>query len=288
MIKIRFHPALYAYLLSMIVLSSWETSIGALAALLTHELGHLVVCRFVHEKIEKLELTPFGGVMVYPTGKSPSKGIRGFCITVAGPAANYILLAYISMNQPRTAIMHSIALSCAVMLLINTIPALPLDGGRMAFSIGYYIFPVTFLISLLTCLGIAAGIIFVILAVYGFVFYKILNCSVLIVGGYLIYSAWKNREQMLLENSYAVIQEAIEDKKAIQKIKRYIVPADIPLIQLLSYIERRYACEFIFESNEGQHCLSEKQLCRILLEKPTLSIKELFSKNIIENRTFSP
>ena len=93
---------------------------------------------------------------------------------------------------------------------------------------------------------------------------------------------------MLLENYYVVIQEALESKNLIQRVKTYHVPAGIHLIRLLSYLEKRSVCEFVFDIKGDQHRLSEKQLCSVLLEQPLLSIEDAFSKNTIENRTISP
>jgi len=285
--KVRIHPTLYIYLLSMLMLSSWQTCVGALVALFVHELGHYSVCCLIHESIENLELTPFGGVMIYRQDKSPSKGWKGFCAAGAGPAANYLLLAYISAHQPSMDLMRSIVLSCSAMLLINMLPALPLDGGRILFSLAYYIFPLTMLITFLTCMGIAAGIGFLLMAVYGFIAYGILNCSVLIVGGYLIYSAWQSREYLLQENLLVVIQEIGEKKPPIQKIKTYRIPSDVLLIQLLPYLERKNGCEFVFETDGQAYRMSERCLCRLLLDQPTLSVQEAFSKNTEERGIYT-
>jgi len=277
--KLRIHPALYVYLLSMLALSSWETCAGAAVALFVHELGHYAVCCLVHEKIERLELTPFGGVMVYHQGKSPCKGLRGFCVAAAGPAANYLLLTYINVNQFNINLGRSIVLSCTAMLLVNLLPALPLDGGRMIFSLGYYIFPLSVLIAFLSCMGIAAGLGFLILAVYGFVLHGILNCSILIVGGYLIYSAWQSRAQMLQENLFVVIQEAGENKRLIQSVKTYRIPPDVLLIRLLPYLERKNACEFVFEADGREYRLTERMICRFLLDQPLTSVQEMLFKS---------
>lgn len=287
--RIYIHPTLYVYLISMIILCSWEVCIGAAIALLVHELGHYIVCCMVHERIEKLELMPFGGVMVYQQGKSPRKGLSGFCVAIAGPAANYLLLmcinSYASLFEP--ALIHSILLSSIAMIAINMLPALPLDGGRMILSLGYYIFPLTSLISFLTFMGICVGICILVFAVYGAISQGILNCSLLITGTYLIYSAWQNRRQVLIENLYAVIQETGENKPLVQKIKMYQVPSDTLLIQLLPYLDRRSMCEFIYETEEREYRLTERQFSQFLLKYPLMKIQDAIFKNTSERGIYT-
>jgi len=276
--KIRIHPTLYGYLLSMLVLSSWQTCVGAMIALLVHETGHFCTGYLLHESIERIELTPFGGVMVYEQGKSPSKGIQGACVVAAGPAANYLLLRCVhwmaSWITPE--LLYAIVSSNTVMLLINLLPAFPLDGGRMIFCFGYYLFPIAPLIRVLCCIGIAAGATFLSLAVYGMVVQGILNCSVVIVGGYLIYCAWRSREQVLLENLYTFLQETNEKKQQIQRVKFYCVPTELPIIRLVPLLGSGKACEFIARLNGEEQRISEKRLYSSLLEQPFATIQDAF------------
>lgn len=278
--KLRIHPALYAYLFCTLVLSSWQTCVGAMVSLLVHELGHCCVSYLFHEKIERLELTPFGGVIFYEEGKSPHKGIQGICIAAAGPMANYILLACIAVLDQwiDRELLYAIASSSMAMLLINLLPAFPLDGGRIIFCLGYYFFPLNALIRILCCMGIAVGIGFLCLSIYGLISQGILNCSVLIVGGYLIYCAQKSREQILLENFYTLIQETDDEEQQIKRVNAYRIPSNTPILHLIPFLGKNVACEFIVNLNGDEYRISEKHLCRMLLNHPSITIADAFFK----------
>jgi len=279
--RIRIHPTLYAYLMMMVLLASWETCVGAIVALFVHELGHCLTSILMKERFERLELTPFGGVMIYESGKSPIKGIRGVVIALAGPAANYLLLASTGLQTPffDTDLVRAVAASNAAMLMINLLPALPLDGGRVIFCIGYYYLPVSSLIRVLSLAGILVGVGLIVLSIYGLKVLGILNCSVVIVGSYLIYSAWACRRHMMIENLYAVIQESDLQMKRIQKQIAYRVPMDTSLIQLLPYFSSQTACEFVVSINGYEYRISENGLYSYLLEQPLMAIGNIFIQN---------
>ena len=276
--KIRIHPALYAYMISMIALSSWRTCVGALIALCVHEAGHWCVSRVFHERIDRLELTPFGGVMFYEQGKSASKGIPGICVAAAGPGANYLFLTGMSFLAEwiDAELLYSIASSSIIMFLINLLPAFPLDGGRIVFCIGYYLFPIAVLVRVLYGLGISAGAGLLCFAVYGLVSQKILNCSIFIAGIYLIYCAQRTRDQVLLENFYALIQEKEDQRQEVRKVNIYRVPTDIPILRLIPFIGKTSACEFVAKLNGHEQIISEEQICRTLLDQPFASVQEIF------------
>lgn len=277
--KISIHPSVYVYLISMFILSSWKNCTAALSALLVHELGHFAVSSIIGEKISKIAFTPFGGVIEYENGKSPCKGIHGVLTALGGPAANYLFL--ITADRIIDAFSDS-ELSCAmisanaVMMFINLLPALPMDGGRVAFSIGYYVFPVMSLISVLSTMGIVIGAGFVLLSVCGAIIYGLLNCSLVIVGGYLICCAWKSKEQMKIENLYAIIDEKMERNQEFQVVRCYKVPSGTQLIQLVTYFDQKHACEFIFENDQKVQRVTEKMVSKRLLDHPLSSIEDIF------------
>jgi stage IV sporulation protein FB len=101
---------------------------------LIHELAHIATAKYLNVKVDKVELLPFGVTMKLHTQtiKSPKDEIK---IALAGPVSN-VVFAVISLYLFR---LHMISLDTARFLitancgiaLINLVPALPLDGGRM-------------------------------------------------------------------------------------------------------------------------------------------------------------
>lgn len=275
-IRIRIHTAFVFYLLSIVLFSSWTSALCSLTALLIHEAGHCIAAYMLGDQFASMELTPFGGMMAYAPGKSPHKGLRGVIIAAAGPVANYLLLlllpklSYILRHET----IRQLANANLAMLCINLLPALPLDGGRIVFSIGYYLFRVAALISLLTTLGVLVGILMIVLAFYGAVRLQLLNLSLVIVGGYLILCAVQSRASMLADNLYAVVQERSHATGQIRRAALYDVAPDTRLHELLEPMERAAAAAFMYEDAQGRHLISEKQICQALMQRPSATIAQ--------------
>ena len=279
--RIRIHPVFALYLLSMAVFSSWRMTLFAMSALLVHEAGHYAAARLLGERIARVELTPFGGVMTYAPGKSPSKGIRGVCVAAAGPLGNE--LAVLAASAPpvqqilgydgtQAFIMANLAMLC-----LNLLPVLPLDGGNVIFSIGYYLFPAGRLIALLTTCGMVTGLGLVLLALYGLILLGTLNCSLLMIGGYLMLCARRSRAEVLAQNLYTVVQERQENPEGIRALRLYRVPQDIRVQALLEPMERAPCAAFVFEDAQGIHIVGEKDVCRLLLDTPSLTLAQVWA-----------
>ena len=271
---IRIRAPFLLYGLSVAFLASGWACLGAVSALLIHEGAHLAAIRLTGEKIETLEVTPFGGVMTYAPGKSANKGLRGLLVAAAGPFGNYLMLLLVSQDGVRALLpldaARQILLANAVMMLINLLPALPLDGGRMLFSVGYYFFSVSRLIGVLTAMGMAAGGFLIAAGLYGAAVMGILNVSALIVGAYLMTCAFRSRSVLLAENLYAVIQERREKPLRMARMALYAVPANTRLISLLDPIERSREALFYVRDEEGgaARFVTDSEVLEALLSTP--------------------
>lgn len=108
-------------------------------ALLIHEAAHLAVGHSMGERIESIELTPFGGIIHYSSGASPHKGVKGVAVAAAGPLANYALIGLMSFPEmqlflPYYFIRQAILMNAGMMFL-NLLPVLPLEGGGLCFTL---------------------------------------------------------------------------------------------------------------------------------------------------------
>ena len=257
---------------------------GAFLALLIHELAHLLAGCWLGEKAESVEFTPFGGVIRYPFGVSAMKGLRGLAIAGAGPLANYAMLWLLSMPwaerlpQPflqQTLFMH------AGMLFLNLLPVLPLDGGRMIFCVGYYVFPIAALTKALSLGGMVVGATLIVFGLYGAILWEKLNLSLLLVGGYLIVYAHQNRSALQLENLYALLQERQPDKKAPVSLKLYAAAPEAALLSFVDAIADSRAALFRI----GGEWVDEERVIRALMQNPRAIAAETLEKadNFHEN-----
>ena len=281
--KIRIRPSFFLYMVCMAVLSSWKAAISAFSALLIHELGHYAACCAMGETITVTELTPFGGVMYRENHTVSLKGLRGLIIALAGPFANYAFILSLGIFPLHDVLhedtMRTLLMSNMVMMCLNLLPILPLDGGQAVFCIGYYLFRVAGLISVLTVMGMVTGWLFIACALYGLLRFGMLNCSLVIIGVYLIKYAYSLQNSIRAENLYAIVQEQIENQSAeVRRIRLFDVPSDMPLYAAISCIDRHTSTIFVVHEKEKIRFIGEKEVCVGMLRKPDLLFKQFASR----------
>ena len=298
--RVKVHPSFYIYLLCIALLSSLSVCIGALAALLIHEISHYIACKIANEQIDQLELTPFGGVMTYKPGSISSKGLKGVFVHAAGPIGNYsalVLCAFLAHSNIRPDFLYSMLAANISMLLLNLLPVFPLDGGHIVFCLGYYIFSISRLVSTLSSMGIIVGFIGILVSVYGLVFKGLLNCSLLIVSIHMMITAARQRYTMLAENVYTVVQERMNEFIRAKRVVQYQVAPDITLFELIGYLKQNVSVCFSFYDHACIQMLHEQAFCQALIAKPDATVREAFlntqqyqekNRRNVENTSFTP
>lgn len=132
--KLTVHPLfLLVGLLSALFGGLPTFIISALTALL-HECGHIFCAARMGFECKKIKLMPYGAAAVCDIeGISPRDEIR---LAFAGPLVNFALCVAVAglwWFYPVTyAYTDSVFAASTSMLLINLLPAYPLDGGRIA------------------------------------------------------------------------------------------------------------------------------------------------------------
>ena len=279
--KFRLHTSFIGYLLILCLFSSVHTVLSLLASLLIHEGAHVLVSMLFKEPIECVELSPIGGMITYQAGHSPSKGVRGVLISVAGPLANYgciyLSAAFTHANVPPEFVKAWIQSNLSLRLM-NLIPALPLDGGNLLLSVGVYIFPTNTVIKTLCFLGLITGIGLCALALYGFVAFGMLNLTLPLIGLYLVVTSKGQRDTLLSQNMYAVIYEQPSTRLAIQDVNLFSVEPNTSLLELAKVVSRTESALFVYENENGQiHWFGRKSVCRAFLRSPEGSIQSLIA-----------
>lgn len=278
--SIRIHPAFVLYLLLVMAVSSWQAGLCAMGALVIHEVCHCIAGCLLHEKMMRIDLTPFGGILAYRPGYSPSKGIRGLCMAAAGPLGNYMAVCLCAWPPVQRLLGETCTRACMLanlgMMCLNLLPVLPLDGGNMVLCVGYYVLPVARLIAGLTAAGVMMGIALMALAGYGLATMGRLNISLAMIGCYMAIYAVRSRKTMLAQNLYAVVQERSVAPEQIRMLRLYRVPPDVRIQALLDPMERAECAAFLFEDERGIHTVSEGELCRMMLENPCQTLRQAF------------
>lgn len=285
--KIRICPSFLLYLFFVGICSSWVTCFSAVSALLIHELGHYLAIKAMGDRVSAIELTPFGGVMYAQHKKVSFKGIRGIVIALSGPLANYLAILFIVSMPFFRALdsqsIHRLIMAHAMMMCVNLIPALPLDGGQAVFCAGYYFFRVSTLISLLTHMGFLIGILMLLCAVYGFTRFKVFNVSLALIGLYLIKHAENRRKNLQTENLNVILREQMtsHSENHAKPVSLFEVPSTLPLYALLPLMTSRTASVFLTQDEADRLCfVSANKVCCAMLDNPNLILKQILHTDI--------
>ena len=287
--KIRIHPSFIVYIAVISVFASLETAVSAFIALLVHEISHFIASKWFGERIATLDVTPFGGVMTYVPGKSPHKGIKGCIVAAAGPLGNYGMVLFLSQSfmqnwmQAET-IKQAIVINLGMMLL-NLLPALPLDGGRIAFCTGYYLFSISSITTALSLAGIAVGCALIGFGLYGAWVLGCINVSLLMIGGYLIVYAQKSRFVLLTENLYTLLQEKQQRDETPARAYVLSVEPETTLKDALCVVGK--APRVLFYTNDASlnYWIEDTEIISEFLQAPDSDIHSIIEKK--GNKNFS-
>ena len=183
------HASTVALAALCIVLGYGERLLLALLALMIHEGFHLLAMLATGARFEQVLLTPFGGIVDSRQFRERTMSEQLWIASagVLGSLLCYALLKKIA--SPSEALLYFRTV-CLCLALLNLLPVLPLDGGRI----------IDALISMLPCRellrkgmtwgAILLGLSMVALAAYG-AWLGYVNLSLLCTGAYLAYAAWE-------------------------------------------------------------------------------------------------
>jgi stage IV sporulation protein FB len=135
--------------------------IAGFISILVHELGHALTAKAFGKRVE-IVLQAFGGYAAY-SGGAPLDRTRTFLVTAAGPALQIVLgvVVYLfsqslpSMSPQATYFVERLYAISFIWALLNLLPVLPLDGGRLLQTIlGPSRIKLTLLISIAVAIGV--------------------------------------------------------------------------------------------------------------------------------------
>lgn len=162
-----------------------------------HELAHIITARLYKIKLDKILFTPIGLIarLNYTSYKNDFKEML---ICAAGPISNIImaLLGYIlnSYFWDNSKIVSFFILSNISILILNILPVLPLDGGKIFRVVLLSSFGYKRTIKIFFFLSHIISIILIVLGVY-----QLMNCwynlSLLFVGIFIYLCMYKEKDE---------------------------------------------------------------------------------------------
>jgi Zn-dependent protease len=157
----------------------WKFALGFVLLIFIHEMGHVVVLRARGIRAGWPVFLPFLGAFV-SMKSMPQSVYQEAESALAGPiagTAGALLVGYVA-HLDGSSLLRSLAFTGLLLNLFNLLPALPLDGGRVAGALH----PVIWLVGLLALLG-----------------FEIYRPSpvipiLLVLGGFELYRRWRGRD----------------------------------------------------------------------------------------------
>lgn len=186
------HAATLLFMLYALVTGYISLLLCSMASVLLHESAHAGVAALAGHPPREIELSPLGAVMRLDDEYALRPGAR-LLMLCAGPAATMLICllsirlaaaGMISMQTGQQLFMCNLAI-----LLINVLPALPLDGGRLLMLLLSMIVKPHVVRVIMRISGTLLGLVAIGLNIWVSWQYGGWNLSLAAAGCYLLYSA---------------------------------------------------------------------------------------------------
>lgn len=218
--------------------------ICALTALM-HECGHMFCAARLGFECERIKLMPYGAAAICDIeGISPWDEVK---LALAGPAVNLavcVAVAGLWWFEPVTyAYTDTVFYANAAMLLLNLLPAYPLDGGRVArVMLSRFLKPKALNIAVrAVSVAVVIGLVFI------FIFAE-RNVTLLFVGGFLLCSVFEKSPPV------KKINFAAKKKRRGRDIRYVIVGEEATYRDALKYVDG--SCYLVLQIY-GEHFIDE-------------------------------
>ncbi len=188
-VNVHLHPTLFLVLFGAYVFEMMEALVLALLAITLHEMSHALIAFSMGCEILKIELLPFGGA-VRMSGRIST--LAEISVAAAGPACSMVIAAMCAlMSKSINAVSPALMLFMRINLslaLINLLPALPLDGGRILRALLSKVMRAKTATNISAFLGVLLGALLIGMSAYYFLI-GVLQITMAIMGIFLVFAA---------------------------------------------------------------------------------------------------
>lgn len=241
-----------------------------LAAVLIHEISHVIMARLLGVKVTEIELLPFGGQAKIEdfTGLEPDHEIY---IALSGPIISLSLAGIFYFLQDRIASVYlPLFININLLLgLFNLCPALPMDGGRILRAVLSQVWGYKKATQKAAALGKLIAIAFIGWGLWQV--YSQQSGANYIVVGVLLFWAARREGQFLI---YAFMRYLVNKKGDLAKhgvlpAQQIISRTDTPLKKILESTRPNYYL-VVMAVDENDHLIgmrSESEIIECFFEK---------------------
>lgn len=248
-IEFRIHILMILSMLLSYMLGAGRDMMYMMLAVGVHEAAHIAAAKLCGAEIEYIDIMCFGGAARFRNLYAENR-LRLVIIALSGPAANFAFaiaaasLAWWGFIGFYTASM--IVRINMILMIFNLMPALPLDGGRILYAAISKPLGKRLAIRIGTSMGLVLALVFVLIAVYGWLAQHVINISLVIMSVFLTASALKEKE-MAYESKAEAAMEAMLGVQSLSGFANVaIIRDDVNLSDAIAYFDRHkptlFAC----------------------------------------------
>jgi len=283
---VRIHPLFLFIIVLFFAGGAIDFAAAFLVTLFLHEAAHFICALFLHLQITQVELTPFGGSMKIPLidALAPAKA---FLLSSAGPVCNSVLFTAAVFTVWRHAFYHNLMLAFIqcnfVMLAMNLLPVLPLDGGRMLLALlSKRLNRARVLRTLLICGRVVA--VSLIISGFALSLQGACHLSLITLGCYLLYAAAIEERTSVSRYLAAFMSRRCRlERHRPLNTQTLCAASSMPVFMLIEYLHPG-AYHLINVLHEGSLSpvgqITEDQLLPALLDKSQSTLGEILNQNI--------
>jgi stage IV sporulation protein FB len=245
--------------------NSWLVA-GVLAALMIHEISHILTSLLLGYQVSELKLTIFGGCMTIDPLFEANPNAE-MLIAAAGPAINFIMalgvayLDFLGFRHDYLEYWQQLNLGIG---LVNLLPAYPLDGGRMIHACLTKISGLKTAARVSRGLTLGVALFFMISGSIQF-FLKTGGITFLMVGAFIFVQLWYSKAPEL--NFWQIRRQKQKSfhQKGFLNAKLILVEPGTPLRMPLKYYgTQEYLVFFLEDGSKNFRLISEDQAWNIL------------------------
>lgn len=278
---IYIHLGTLLYGVYVLLAGTWRVALAGFLSIALHEAAHGLAAYLLGQPPQEIELTPMGALLrLEDEERLPP--LRRALMLAAGPAMTLLLCllairltadGWLAQSAGRT-----LFLANAAILMVNLLPALPLDGGRlMALLLGRFLrgdVVARVMRATGTVLGLAAvgGSVWLAWQYGGF------NWSMAVAGCFLMYSAAASTTTLTMHHLRALMERKTQlEGRGHMPMRRVAILAGLPLHEAVRLLTPNRLTEFAL-LQQGTMApagmLTEARLIVAYLEKPQMTCAE--------------
>lgn len=276
---ILLHPAIFLFILYAYWVGHFTFTMLAFISIFLHEAAHGIVAAICGHPPRKIEITPLGAVM-RQEDISHATFMQRLLTILAGPALTLLLCTislwcakagFVSLPLTRQCFLCNLAI-----LILNTLPFLPLDGGRLLHLVLECLLPSGLVSKVMRAISYIGGAFLILLNLALSFRHGGWNLSLAFAGCCIIYNASILMLTAAMEELRYFIDRKIQlEQCSMLPIASYVVTHTTPLWKLIRMLpSRHYAVFHCMELGSQKYLgqLNETEIIQRYLQDPALSL----------------